>query len=84
MARLLEREHPAVVVALGDDTSDADAFARPASARAAGRVDGLTVGVLGPHGMPDAVRAAADLHLVSPHDAARLLASIARIVGRAG
>jgi len=30
------------------------------------------------------VRDAADLHLASPHDAARLLASIARIVDRAG
>ena len=53
-------------------------------ARASGRVSGLTVGVRGPHGMPEAVRDAADLHLASPHDAARLLAVIARIVGRTG
>jgi len=84
MARLLERERPAVVVTLGDDISDADAFAVLREARASGRVHGLTVGVRGPHGMPEAVRDAADLHLASPHDAARLLAVIARIVGRTG
>jgi hypothetical protein len=31
--------------------------------------------------MPDAVRDNADLHLASPHEASRLLASIARILG---
>jgi len=82
MTRLLERERPSVVVALGDDTSDADAFAVLRDARDRGRVGGLTVGVHGPHGMPEAVRETADLHLASPHDAGRLLSSIARTVGR--
>lgn len=81
MARLLEREHPATVVALGDDVSDADAFAILRSARDAGTLDGLAVAIHGPHGMPDAVRDNADLHLASPHEASRLLASIARILG---
>lgn len=84
MMRLLERERPAAVVALGDDVSDADAFAVLRVARGTGAVDGLAVAVHGPHGMPDAVRDNADLHLASPHEASRLLASIARIVGRAG
>ncbi len=84
MARLLERARPSVVIALGDDVSDADAFVVLRDARAAGRTDSLMVGVHGPHGMPDAIRDSADLHLASPHEAARLLAAIARIVGRAG
>ena len=81
MARLLERERPAAVVALGDDVSDSDAFAVLRTARATGGLDGLAVAVHGPHGMPDVVRDAADLHLASPHEASRLLASIARILG---
>jgi trehalose-phosphatase len=82
MARLLERLEPAVVIALGDDISDADAFAVLRAARDLGSTDGLAVAVHGPHGMPDAVRAAADLHLASPHEASRLLAAIARLVDR--
>ncbi len=82
MARLLERHRPAVAIALGDDVSDADAFAVLRAAREAGTVDGLAVAVHGPHGMPDAVRDAADLHLASPHEASRLLAAIARHVAR--
>ena len=80
MARLLERERPAAVVALGDDVSDADAFAVLRAARDAGGLDGLAVAIHGPHGMPDVVRDNADLHLASPHEASRLLASIARIL----
>lgn len=83
MARLLERLSQTAVVALGDDVSDADAFSVLRDARAAGTVEGLAVAVRGPHGMPDAVRDAADLHLASPHDASRLLASVARVVGHA-
>ena len=82
MARLLDRVRPAAVVALGDDVSDADAFAVLRDARDAGTLDGLAVAIHGPHGMPDVVRDAADVHLSSPHDASRLLASIARILAR--
>jgi trehalose 6-phosphate phosphatase len=82
MGRLLDRERPGAVIALGDDVSDADAFAVLRSARDAGAIDGLAVAIHGPHGMPDAVRDNADLHLASPHEASRLLASIARILGR--
>jgi len=83
MARLIDRVRPAVVVALGDDVSDADAFAVLRAARTSSGLVGLAVAVLGPHGMPDTVRDNADLHLASPHEASRLLASIARIVSHA-
>jgi trehalose 6-phosphate phosphatase len=75
---LLAELQPASVIAFGDDSSDADAFAVLRSARDAGELDGLAVGVTGPHGMPDEVRAVADVVLGTPFEAARVLASIAR------
>jgi trehalose 6-phosphate phosphatase len=77
-AGLVDELAPATVIALGDDSSDADAFAVLRRERDAGRLDGLAVGVTGPHGMPDEVRAAGDVLLATPFDAARLLAGIAR------
>jgi len=79
---LLAELRPATAICLGDDSSDADAFAVLRSARDAGELDGLAVGVTGPHGMPDEVRAAADVVLETPFEAARLLASIARALRR--
>lgn len=76
--RLIERLRPASVLALGDDLSDADAFTRLRAARAAGRLDGLAVGVTGPHGLPPEVGEAADVILPTPREAARLLAALAR------
>jgi trehalose-phosphatase len=76
--RLLAEIQPATVVAFGDDSSDADAFAVLRAAREAGEINGLAIAVTGPHGMPDDVRAAADVTLATPHDAARLLAYLAR------
>jgi trehalose-phosphatase len=76
--RLLDELHPATVIAFGDDSSDADAFAVLRASRAAGRIDGLAVAVTGPHGMPDDVREAADIVLETPFEAARWLASVAR------
>ena len=75
---LLAELRPATVVAFGDDSSDADAFDALRSARTAGAIDGLAYGVTGPRGMPDDVRAAADVVLDTPHDAAAVLAAIAR------
>jgi trehalose-phosphatase len=75
---LLAELRPATVLALGDDSSDADAFAVLRVARSAGELDALAVAVTGPHGMPDDVRAAADLILDTPREAARLLAFLAR------
>ncbi len=82
MERLLAALVPSTVVTFGDDSSDADAFTVLREAREAGRIDCLAVGVTGPHGMPEDVRAAADVILETPFDAARMLALIARLVSR--
>jgi hypothetical protein len=79
---LLAELRPAALICFGDDSSDADAFAVLRSARDAGELDGLAVGVTGPHGIPDEVRAGADVILETPFEAARLLASIARAFRR--
>ena len=81
---LLADRRPATVVAFGDDSSDADGFSVLRAARAAGTLDGLAVAVTGPHGMPDDVRAAADVLLDTPQDVARALATLARAVEREG
>jgi trehalose-phosphatase len=81
-AELLATIQPATVVAFGDDVSDADAFAVLHAARASGTIDGLAVAVTGPHGMPDEVRAAADVILATPFDAARALSAIATALER--
>jgi trehalose 6-phosphate phosphatase len=79
---LLAELRPASLVAFGDDSSDADAFGVLRAARNRGELDGLAIGVTGPHGMPDDVRAAADVVLETPLEAARLLASMARALRR--
>ena len=79
---LLRELSPSTVIALGDDSSDADAFGVLRAGRDAGRFAGMAVGVTGPHGMPDDVRATADVVLATPFDAARLLASIGRLLRR--
>jgi trehalose-phosphatase len=80
---LLAELRPATVVAFGDDSSDADAFGVLLAAREAGVLDGLAVGVTGPHGMPDEVRAAADALLDTPRDVARALSTLARTLEQA-
>lgn len=74
---LLADLRPATVVAFGDDISDADGFGVVRAAREAGTCAGLAVAVTGPHGMPDEVRAAADVLLDSPFEAARALSALA-------
>ena len=81
---LLTDLEPATVVAFGDDSSDADGFAVLRAARHAGTLDGLAVAVIGPHGMPEEVRTAADLVLDTPRDVARALSALARAVEREG
>ena len=80
--RLLAEWRPATVVAFGDDSSDADAFAVLRGAREAGSIGGLAVAVTGPHGMPDDVRARADVLLETPFDAARALSALAAALER--
>lgn len=79
---LLAELRPATVVAFGDDSSDADGFAVLRAARDLGASDGLAVAVTGPHGMPDEVRAAADVLLDTPFDVARALAALASALER--
>ena len=79
---LLAELRPASVVAFGDDISDADGFAVLRAARGSGVVEGLAVGVVGPHGMPDEVRAAADVILATPFEAARALSALATALQR--
>jgi len=81
-AALLAELEPSTVVAFGDDSSDADGFAVLRAARDAGALHGLAVAVTGPHGMPDDVRAAADVLLDTPRDVARALAALASAVER--
>jgi len=79
---LLASARPATVIAFGDDVSDADGFTVLREARATGAIDGLAVAVTGPHGMPDEVRAAADIILATPFEAARALSAIAGALER--
>ena len=69
-------------MAFGDDVSDADGFGVLRAARGSGSVEGLAVGVVGPHGMPDEVRAAADVVLATPFEAARALSALASALER--
>jgi trehalose-phosphatase len=79
---LIAEYRPAAVVAFGDDVSDADGFAVLRRARETETIQGLAVGVVGPHGMPDEVRAAADVVLATPFEAARALAALATALER--
>ena len=78
MESLLLEHQPAAVIMLGDDVSDAEAFAVLTMARAAGRVDGLAIAVQARTETPPAVAAAADVVLASPTEAARFLSGLAR------
>ena len=82
---LLADLRPATAIAFGDDISDADGFAVLRRARETGGLaDALAVAVTGPHGMPDEVRAAADIVLAGPLDAARALSALAAALEREG
>ncbi len=84
MESLLEELRPSTVAAFGDDSSDADAFAVLRAARTSGACDGLAIGVTGPRGVPEDVRAQADVVLETPRDAARLLSALARALAAHG
>ena len=77
-ATLLRERRPALAVLIGDDRSDAEAFAVLRVAREAGDLRGLAVAV---HTHPDvspAVAAEADAMLASPYETARFLSGLAR------
>lgn len=78
VARLIERFKPSAAVVLGDDRSDARAFAAVRAACHSGQLGGaLTVAVEGGREVPEEVAAAADLVVPRPRDAARLLTRLA-------
>jgi hypothetical protein len=74
----VEKVRPAAVIMLGDDVSDALAFAVLRSERDAGRVDGVAVAIQARAEVPPEVSATADNVLGSPREAARYLSAVAR------
>jgi trehalose 6-phosphate phosphatase len=82
--RLIARERPAAVLVLGDDRSDAEAFAAVRAARDAGSIRGLALAVHGASETPDEILATADAGLPDPAAAARVLALVARLLAREG
>jgi trehalose 6-phosphate phosphatase len=77
---LLDEVRPASVFMLGDDVSDAQAFAVLREMRSAGDVDGVAVAIQARNEVPPEVAATADIVLASPRDAARFLSALARLV----
>jgi trehalose-phosphatase len=75
---LLDELRPRAAILLGDDVSDALAFAELRAARDAGTVEGLAVAILARAEVPPEVAQTADFVLSSPADAARYLAALAR------
>ena len=75
---VLKEVRPASVFMLGDDISDAQAFAVLREESEAGRIDGVAVAIQARAEVPPEVVATADLVLGSPRDAARFLAGLAR------
>jgi trehalose 6-phosphate phosphatase len=84
--RLIERERPGAVLAMGDDRTDAEAFAVVRRAREAGSLDGLALAVhAAAREAPPEVRHAADATLPDPVAAARVLTLVADLLdGEAG
>lgn len=78
---LLADVQPRSVFMLGDDMSDALAFAVLRAEREAGRIDGVAVAIQARAEVPPEVAATADLVLGSPRAAARFLSAIARQLG---
>jgi predicted ATP-grasp superfamily ATP-dependent carboligase len=65
---------------MGDDRTDAEAFEVVREARAAGRLDGLALAVLGARETPPEIYATADAALPDPAAAARVLTLVARLL----
>jgi trehalose-phosphatase len=79
MSRLIHERHPDLVIALGDDPSDALAFEALRKARAGGQVrSSLAVAVLSRPEISMAIIPAADIVLTSALEAARFLGRLAR------
>jgi trehalose-phosphatase len=74
--QLLDEVKPESVFMLGDDVSDALAFAVLREARAAGETDGVAVAIQARAEVPPEVASTADIVLSSPVDAVRYLAGL--------
>lgn len=83
VARLLAADPFRAAIVLGDDRSDAEAFAAVAAARTEGRLAaGLALAVHGSSETPPEVVERADLILAGPRDAARALSAVAGTIER--
>jgi trehalose 6-phosphate phosphatase len=82
--RLVERERPGSVLVMGDDRTDAEAFAVVRKARGAGSLDGLALAVLGARETPPEIHETADAALPDPAAAARVLTLVAHLLEREG
>ena len=80
--RLLVEIRPGAAIAMGDDRTDAEAFAVLRDARSRGEIDALALGVDAGHEVPQAILEASDVLVHSPHDAARVLSAVARALER--
>jgi len=78
LAALIERHRPGLVLMLGDDRHDAEAFDIVRRARAGGRLAGLAVAVVSPAGDPAEMADRADLLFADADACARFLAGLAR------
>ena len=78
VAWLLQERRPATAILIGDDVSDALAFAVLSEARLGGSVDGLAIGVRALSDVPPQVAETADAVLGSPMETARFLAALDR------
>lgn len=81
---LLDEVRPGSVFMLGDDVSDAQAFAVLRAARSAGETDGVAVAIQARSEVPPEVAATADIVLGSPAQAAGFLAALARRLAAQG
>lgn len=80
--RLLHEIRPALAFSLGDDVSDALAFAELRASRDRGELAGLAVAVQARAEAPLEVARAADVVLASPREAARFLAGLERAISQ--
>jgi trehalose-phosphatase len=78
LAALIERHRPGLVLMLGDDRHDAEAFDIVRTARASGGLAGLAVAVVSPAGDPAEMADRADLLFADADVTARFLAGLAR------
>jgi trehalose 6-phosphate phosphatase len=78
LARLITEHRPDLVVMLGDDRNDVEAFRAVHDARAMNGTAGLAVGVLSPASEPHELRRAADVVFAGAAVSARFLTLLAR------